>query len=115
MVKRLGWGGTLSAAYLACFGLSALFALLQLMLNTRHSEFAGIFAILITLPWSMAAIPIARSLGFIAWYDQFAGTPWLYGLLGVLVMLPGALLNALILYGLGRGLEPKPTKKFESG
>jgi len=104
-LSRLGLGGKLSGIYLAVFALSVLYALAQLTLNTRHSEFASIFAILITVPWSAFAISFARDLGFIAWYDQFASTPLLYGLLGMTVLLPGALLNALILYGIGRGLE----------
>jgi ABC-type glycerol-3-phosphate transport system permease component len=102
---RSRWGRILAGAYLSCFALAEAYALAQLTFNTRHSEFSGIFAILVTLPWSMMTIPIARSVGYIAWYDQFASTPALYGLLGGLVLLPGALINALILYGIGRAIK----------
>ena len=46
--------------------------------------------------------PILDSLGYITWYDHFAGNPVVYGLLALLPLLLAALVNATILYFVGR-------------
>ena len=89
--------------YLSIFILSSVYALYLLVFHTANSEFSGLFAILVTLPWSVAfPLPV--------WYDSFAGKPFLYGTFAMLNLLPAALLNAGFLYLIGF-LIGKITKK----
>ena len=81
--------------YLGLFILSGLFAMFSLVFNTAHSEFSGIFAILVTLPWSII-------LKIPNWYDKYASMHVLYGLCAMLNLTPGALINATILYYIGK-------------
>lgn len=46
--------------------------------------------------------PVLNSLGYITWYDHFAGNPVIYGLLALLPLLIAALVNSIILYYIGR-------------
>jgi hypothetical protein len=89
-------GLVLALSYLAIFALAEAFAFHRLVFHTATSEFSGLFALLATMPWSMIRVPLADSLGYIAWYDRFAGN------FAVLGLLPGAILNAVILYFVDR-------------
>lgn len=97
----------MSGAYLAFYALAAIAALYQLTTHTANSEFSGLGVILLTAPWSLLWSAVMDRMGVIAWYGQFAGTPWLYGILATLVFLPAAIPNAAILYGIGRLIEKK--------
>jgi hypothetical protein len=92
-------------AYLAIF-LFAEFTLFHaLIFNTANSELSGVPAIIVTLPWSMMLAPFWDWAGFVKWYGQFAGTPALYGIFASMTVLPGAIINAVILYYIGRLMD----------
>ena len=95
-------GLILSLSYLGIFVLSGIYMLYLLVSHTANSEFFGLLSILITLPWSMMMTPISDSLGYIDWYNHFAGNPVVYGLLALLPLMIAALVNACILYFVGR-------------
>jgi hypothetical protein len=95
-------GLILGLSYLGIFLLSAIYMLYLLVFHTAHSEFSGLFSIFLTLPWSILVTPIMDSLGYINWYNQFAGNPFVYGLFALLPLLSGAFVNAIILYFIGR-------------
>ena len=98
-------GCTLSLSYLALFLIVVLWALYLLVFHTATSEFCGLPAILITSPWSMILLPWFSKMGVIAWYEQFAGSPLVYGLCATGMLVPGALINAAIFYAVGFGWE----------
>jgi hypothetical protein len=95
-------GLILSLSYLGIFLLSGIYMLYLLIFHTANSEFSGLFSIFLTLPWSILVTPIMDLLGYINWYNQFAGNPLIYGLFALLPLLSGALVNAIILYFIGR-------------
>lgn len=103
-------GLILSGIYLALFALSGAYALYLLMFHTEHSEFSGMFSILITLPWSIPWGAFMNSLGYIGWYERFSGTPVLYGIFALIGLLPPALLNAVLFYLAGKFLGSLFTK-----
>ena len=90
-----------SLSYLALFFAAGLYAIYLLVFHTATSEFCGLPAILVTLPWSMLLMPVINGLGVVTWYGQFASTPALYGFFAMLTLLPSALINATGLYYLG--------------
>lgn len=92
----------LSLSYLGIFALSGIYMLYLLIFHTANSEFSGLLSILVTLPWSIIMTPVLNSLGYITWYDHFAGNPVIYGLLALLPLLIAALVNSIILYYIGR-------------
>ena len=65
-----------------------------------HSEaMIDLFPILITFPWSFPVTLLLDSLGYITWYDDFSpSSPVLYNFFAMLGLLPGALINASIIY-----------------
>jgi hypothetical protein len=94
-------GKILSFGYLGLFALSGSYAIYLLVFHTANSEFCGLPAIQLTQPWSLMFGPVMDNLGIIQWYEQFSGSPVVYGLFAVLTLLPYALLNAALLYGFG--------------
>ncbi len=109
-------GFALSVSYLALFLAAGLYAIYLLVFHTGTSEFCGLPAVFLTLPWSMLSMPIVNGLGIVKWYEQFAGTPALYGFWAMMTLLPSALINAVILYTAGqywerstKTLRPKET------
>ena len=94
-------GLIIAASYLVLFLITGFFAIYQLIYNTGSSEFCGLPAIILTLPWSMLSMPIVSGLGIVKWYEQFASTPALYGFWAMMTLLPSALINAVILYVAG--------------
>lgn len=95
-------GVIFSVSYLAIYVLSGLYAIYRLVFHTTSSEFSGVLAILVTLPWSLIFAPVMDALGIVTWYERFAGHPAVYGLCATMTLLPGALLNATILYFVGK-------------
>ncbi|MBS3902832.1 MAG: hypothetical protein KGZ30_00435 [Anaplasmataceae bacterium] len=91
-----------SLTYFGVFVLSGLYAIYLLVFNTANSEFSGMVALLVTLPWSVIFSPVLSSFGYIDWYTQFASSPAVYGIFAVLGLLPGAIINAIVLYFLFR-------------
>lgn len=106
-------GSICSAAYLAVFLLAEFIVFGSLIFDTRRSELSGLFAIVVTLPWSVMLRPLWDAAGFIKWYGRFAGTPAVYGLFASMTVLPGAIINAAILYHIGRAVE-RVTRKRHS-
>jgi hypothetical protein len=98
--SRLGL--ILSITYIGIFALSEFIAFYSLIFDTANSALSSVLAVFVTLPWSMILVSICSQLGYIAWYSQFASTPALYGFFAMLGILPGALLNAVIVYQLGK-------------
>lgn len=88
-------------AYLAIFLFAEALAFRALIFDTANSELSGVPAIFVTLPWSLMFGSFWDSVGFVNWYNQFAGTPALYGFFASLTDLPGFIINAAILYGTG--------------
>ena len=103
-MRRSRLGTLLALGYLAVFGAAECLTLATLVFQTAHSEFAGLWIIVIALPWSMMLSPLWNATGYIDWYNRFAGTPLLYGLLASVTVLPGVLLNAVIAYAIGWGI-----------
>lgn len=97
----------MALGYLGLFFLVYLYVLWALVFNTAHSEFCGLFEIILTMPWSLAWIPLVNKTGYVIWYSQFASQHVLYGTLATLVDLPPALLNAMVLYFIGKKSEGK--------
>jgi hypothetical protein len=104
-------GLVLAIGYLAVFATVECLTLWTLMLHAAHSEFVGVGLILVALPWSMMFSPLWNAIGYIDWYNRFAGMPLVYGLLATGTVLPGVVLNTLIAYSLGwvigRAVRPK--------
>lgn len=92
---------------MALYALMTALAIHTLVTNTANSEFSGMGLILVTLPWSLLWSRALEALGLMAWYDRFAGSPALYGLLASLTLFPAALPYAFALYFLGSRLKPK--------
>jgi hypothetical protein len=95
-------GLILSLSYLGIFLVSGVYAIYLLLFHTATSEFSGLLGILVTLPWSLMFTPILDSIGYITWYESFSGNAAVYGIFAMLGLLPGALINATILYFIGR-------------
>lgn len=92
----------LSLSYLGIFLLIGAYSI-WFLLHNPVAELWGILSIVVTLPWSMMLMPILDSLGYITWYNQFAGNHSLvYGLFAMSAFIPAALINATILYFIGR-------------
>lgn len=98
-------GGVLCLSYLGVFLAAGIYAIYLLVFHTATSEFCGLPAIILTLPWSMLSMPIVNGLGIVKWYEQFASTPALYGFWAMMTLLPSALINAIILYVAGSYFE----------
>jgi len=94
-----------SIAYISIFAFSEFIAFYALIFETANSDLSGVLAILVTAPWSMMLVSICSASGYIAWYGRFAGTPALYGFFAMLGILPGAILNAIIVYQIGKALD----------
>lgn len=93
-------GSKFCIAYLTIFLLTAIF-------GAYFGELAGIYAVFVTLPWSILFVGLLDSLGDITWYDQFAqsGNLIVYEFFAILGLLPAALMNAFILYFIGKSLD----------
>ena len=102
-VSRLGL--VFSGAYLSLYLFMAMLAIHTLMTRPATSEFSGVGMVLVTFPWSLLWVACMERLGLISWYEQFSGTPALYGLWASLACLPAALPNTAILYLVGRALD----------
>ena len=87
--------------YLAIFLFAEAIEFHALIFDTLHSELSGVPAIFVTLPWSMMFGRFWDSVGYVNWYNQFGGTPALYGFFASLTVLPGFIINAAILYYIG--------------
>jgi len=98
-------GLILSLSYIGIFLLSGIYMLYLLIYHTANSEFSGLLPIVETLPWSIIVTPLLDSLGYMSWYNHFAGTPLVYGLFALIPLLLGAFVNAIILYFIGRLFE----------
>jgi hypothetical protein len=96
-------GLALCLSYLGLYLLSGVYTVVFLLFHRPPGEFnpPGIAA----LPWSLVLIPIYHQMGILTLYDRLIKSPVLYGGLMMLVLLPAALLNALILYAFGRLLD----------
>ena len=101
-VRRSTLGYRLAGGYLAVFLTAECFTLFSLVFHTAHSEFSGMGIILLGLPWSLMLTPVWSAVGYVDWYNRFAGTPLVYGLLASLTVLPGVALNAGLAYWIGR-------------
>lgn len=86
--------------YLGLYLLSGIYAVCFLLFRRPTPEFNP--PSLAALPWTFVLIPVSHSMGISNVYQRLVGSPFLYGTLMWLVVLPGALLNAIILYLFGR-------------
>src|SRR5579863_10232174 len=96
-------GLTFALSYLGLYLLSGLYAIVFLLFHRPPAEFNP--PSIATLPWSLVLIQLSHSLGTLSLYDRLIGSPILYGGLMTLVVLPGAVLNAVILYTFCRFLD----------
>ena len=118
MKLRSRLGLRLVIAYLAIVFLAELTAFHALIFDTAHSELSGVFAMFVTLPWSIILAPFWDWAGFVDWYGRFARTPAVYGFFASLTVLPGAIINAAILYYIGRLVDHvarKPPSRQRGG
>jgi hypothetical protein len=92
-----------AASYLFLFFLSGAYAVWRLVRHTAASEFSGLPALVLTLPWSVVLSPVFHKLGYDAWYASFTSeSPALFGFWAMVGLLPSAFLNAAGLYFVGR-------------
>ena len=103
-VRRTHLGSVLAIGYLAVFGVAECLMLYDLVFHTAQSEFSGLWIIVVGLPWSLMLTPVWSAVGYVDWTNRFAGTPLVYGLLASVPVLPGVVLNAGIVYWIGRAL-----------
>ena len=68
------------------------------------SAFATVPAVMATFPWSLISTLLTNPL-LIAWDEKFPGHGVVGGCLFMLTLLPDALLNAIILYFIGKLIE----------
>jgi len=101
MRLRSRLGLIFAVAYLAVFLFAEVIAFRALIFDTANSELSGVPAIFVTLPWSLMFERFWDSVGYVNWYNQFGGTPTLYGFFASLTVLPGWIINAAILYYIG--------------
>ena len=90
-------------SYLGLYLLSGLYAITFLLFHRPPAEFNP--PSIAALPWSLVLIQLSHSLGILSLYDRLIASPILYGGLMTLVVLPGAMLNAVILYAFCRFLD----------
>ena len=90
-------------SYLGLYLLSGVYAITFLLFHRPPAEFNP--PSIVALPWSLILIALSHSLGILSVYDRLIGSPVLYGGLMALVVSPGALLNAIILYAFCRFLD----------
>ncbi len=94
-------GLTLSLINLVLFLLPAIIVIYDATIPKAGVSFAGLPAIALASPWALLYQPLLDP--YIAWYDSFAEySDLLYGLLATTTLLPGVILNALILYFIGK-------------
>lgn len=96
-------GRIFALSYLGLYSASGIYSVLFLLFHRPPGEFNP--PSIVALPWSLILIPYSHSLGILNLYDRLTGSPLLYGGLMTLVVLPGAILNAIILYGICRFLD----------
>ena len=99
--RRSRLGSVLAIGYLAVFLAAECLMLYELVFHTAHSELSALGIIFVALPWSMLLSPVWNAVGYVDWYNGFAGTPLLYGLLATGTVLPGVLMNTALAYSLG--------------
>lgn len=100
-------GSTLCLYYLGLYLLSGVYAVGFLLFHRPTAEFNP--PSIAALPWSLVLISISHSMGITDLYQRLVNSPVLYGMLMWLVLLPGALLNAWILYLFGSFLDRSKT------
>ena len=98
-------GVMLSVTYLVIFILCTVYALYMVVYHPAGSEFAGLPAIIVTLPWSVITTIVMGITGLAQYYDNVASRPIMNVLMPALILLPSALLNAWLLYKLGKALK----------
>ena len=104
--RNLNLGLILAIPYLVAFSLSEVYVFYSLVFHAADSAFSGLFSIILTIPWSMLIIPILDLFGYIAWYEQFShGSTIFYGIFASLPLLIAALINAKLLYLLGKSIR----------
>jgi hypothetical protein len=92
-----------SLSYLGLYLLSGVYAIIFCYFQKPAPEFNP--PSLVALPCTLIIIPIAQSWGSTLWYERLIGSPVLYGGLMTLILLPGALLNTIIFYWIGKIYE----------
>jgi hypothetical protein len=96
-------GGILCLSYLGLYLLSGIYAVGFLLFRPPTPEFDP--PSLAALPWTFVILPLAHSWGITNWYEVHAGSPIAYGTVMTLVLLPGAMLNAIIFYLFGKMID----------
>jgi len=96
-------GVALGLSYLGLYLLSGIYAIVFLLFGPATPEFNP--PSVAALPWSFVLIPFYRSMGIGNLYDHLTGLPVLFAALMTLVLLPGAMLNAFILYACCKFLD----------
>ena len=96
-------GVTLGLSYLGLYALSWIYSVCFLLAHRARAEFNP--PSVAAFPWSLLIISFANANGMTGWYQRHAASPILYATAMALLLLPGALLNAIILYLFGRLLD----------
>ena len=99
-----------AAVYLAIFVYAEFLSFPYLIAN---SPLWGVELMLITMPWCLIFAPLFNTTAFIHWYHRFASTPVLYGFFASLPMVLGAIVNAVILYYIGKTIGRASAKNKE--
>ena len=92
-------GLILSLSYFGIFLLSTIFVLSIMASSTGDASLAGAPLIALTFPWSVIMAPIMRLLS----ESLFQGEYYLF--FTILSLLPAALINATILYFIGKSFD----------
>lgn len=100
--QRSRTGTLLAGIYLLASAAALAFMLYVRISDPMHSEFSGLFLVILTLPWSLLSVLLIDSIGIM---DTF-------GLIAPLVALLFCVaINAGILYWVGRGIDGGGTKR----
>ena len=105
--RRSKTGSALCFFYLGLYLVSGIYAVCVSLFWRPTPEFNP--PSLAVLPWTFVLVPLSHSMGISDLYERLIDSPFLYGTLMWLVCLPGALLNAIILYLFGRLLDGSRT------
>lgn len=96
-------GKIFAASYLSLYAVSGIYAVGFLWFHRPTAYFDP--PAIAALPWTFVILPLVNSWGMTSWYQRHAGSPVLYGAAMTLIYLPGALLNATVLYWFVRILD----------
>ena len=96
---------TIIIAYITLFICAFVYMLLA---REKHDAFAGIFLVVLSLPWSLAVIPIGLAIAWIC-PPEFMNTH--SDSVGLVVILIGGVINLYVIHRIFYAIERRKQKK----